>query len=175
MNVALVVTEWLTKSLERMRAACVCQPLAGPWPPASLSFSVMRLNRGRIIAFLVLIGSVVPGCMLPYPHTTLRYGEIHGTVLDAHTRDPVKGATIVITEFSYGIRSYSSVSRVTDASGHFRFKETRNFHLARYGLAEGRDWPWPHRFDHATVTCPGYIPQKFEGWGEVNIMIQPKP
>jgi hypothetical protein len=135
----------------------------------------MRAKHVRRVAPGIVLCGLLAGCVLPYPHTTLRSGEIHGTVLDARTHAPVEGAEVVLTDNPADLRASSKVCCTTDAMGHFRHKATHNFHLAVIGLGESQDWPKSHECDRGRVFHANYMMQKFEGWGEVNIELQPKP
>jgi hypothetical protein len=66
------------------------------------------------------------GCM-PYPHRTLRSWEVSGTVLDARTGAPIKGAKVVQSEDSPRPESRQTT---TDAAGRFVLPTSYNFHWA---------------------------------------------
>jgi hypothetical protein len=120
-------------------------------------------------AVVTLVG--LTGCILPYPHTSDRSVEYHGTVLDARTRAPIKGAKVVFKDTGDPI-----TSRTTNAAGHFRYGPTHNFHVAEVGFTELKDWPPGHSIDGMTVSHPGYVSQDFHNiWGgEVNVLLEPE-
>ena len=100
------------------------------------------------LRFAILFLVFLTGC-LPIPHTTTRSPEIHGRVLDANTRESVKGAKVFLTE-------HTRVSAVTDSSGYFRIKRTRKFHPA-VTIPEG-DWPPSKYWGSAlTVSHSNYV------------------
>jgi hypothetical protein len=95
--------------------------------------------------------AMLTGCIIPYPHRTLRSAEIVGRILDARTHSPIQGAKIILSE-------HPEVSCTSDSTGHFRLKATHNFHLAVIGDGEASHWPaeefwWPH----ITVWHPNYL------------------
>jgi len=79
-------------------------------------------------AFALLL---LTGCL--YPHTTIRSSETDGRILDARTHAAVRGAKVFLTE-------NPKVSCTSDATGHFRLRETHYFHLM-VGPGEGGGWP----------------------------------
>jgi hypothetical protein len=62
------------------------------------------------------------GCLIPYPHTSVRSPEFSGRVVDAETHAPISGAKIWVI-------GHPQTSCETDATGRFRLKETHNFHV----------------------------------------------
>src|SRR5438105_2943211 len=91
--------------------------------------------RLTLLPFLPIV-CMLGGCI--FPHTTMRSPEIGGRVLDARTGAPVQGAKV----FLYDDPSTSCKS---DATGHFRLRETRNFHLG--GGPGGDHWPAGDAYD----------------------------
>jgi len=80
----------------------------------------------------ILLLTLLTGC-LPIPHTTPRSDDVHGRVLDAVTRAPVKGAKVALSLSPHH-------ETFTDADGRFHMKATRNFHWAY--VTPGGDWPF---------------------------------
>jgi hypothetical protein len=122
-------------------------------------------------AACALVVGLVTGCF-PYPHTTRRSSEVSGTVLDARTRAPIKGAKVVQSEGGT-VDSPETRTRTTDAAGHFRLKVSHNFHLAIIGAGEGQDWPPPRHYEAVTISYPNYLSYEIQGWGEVNVLLEP--
>lgn len=89
-----------------------------------------------------LLLTLLTGCIIPYPHTTVRSFEVHGRVLDARTRAPIQGAKVFLSE-------HPNVRSTTDATGKFRIKATHNFHLG--AAVPEADWP-PGKYWHSDVT-----------------------
>jgi hypothetical protein len=113
---------------------------------------------------VVAVLSLITGC-LPIPHTTPRSDDVHGRVLDAHTRAPIQGAKIFLA-----VKPHHPT--YTDANGHFDMKATRNFHWA-YLAPEGE---WPNNKDSTMeITHTNYLPL-VGGWsGDVgNILLEPQ-
>jgi hypothetical protein len=107
------------------------------------------LFRRPLTLLLTFLLCPFAGCILPYIQTTQRSPEITGRVLDPHTLAPVAGARVCLHQ-------HPSTSCLSDNSGEFRLKETRNIHL--FVVAPEGRWPqgayyWPH----VTVSHPGYI------------------
>ena len=125
----------------------------------------------KLALFVVLL--TLSGCMIPYPHTTMRSEEITGTVIDSRTGAPVEGAKVVQRAFN-GAREGKIRARTTDSLGHFRLRATHNFHLATVG-PEGADWPRGYYYELVTVACPDYLPHEIRGYGGGNfeILLQP--
>lgn len=130
------------------------------------------MNRLRYRAVPLLSSLVfssiclLTGC-LPIPHTTERTPEISGRVLDAQTHSPIQRAKIFLVQKPHH-------TTLTDASGRFRLKETRNFHWA-YITPEG-DWP-DRKGNVIEIVHPGYKPHGFsEAWAHDvgDILLQPK-
>lgn len=97
--------------------------------------------------FLILL----TGC-LPFPHTTKRSAAVSGRVIDARTREPIKGAK-VSPQISPHHATY------TDANGRFRMRATRNFHWA-YVSPEGHG-PEP-KDSYTEISHDGYVPYGFD-------------
>lgn len=113
--------------------------------------------------------ALLTGCV-PYPHTSPRSWEVSGTVLDARTRAPIKGANVVQEERA---TSYPAQTRrrTTAAAGHFRLKASHNFHLA--AVIDGEGWPRAHFYDVVTISHPNYLSYEIKGWGkEMTILLQ---
>jgi hypothetical protein len=83
--------------------------------------------------------ALLAGCL--YPHTSPRSPEFTGRVLDAETHAPIEGAKIVLLRHPH-------TSCKSDATGHFRLKETHNCHLGIVPVAEGPSFP---RGDYASA------------------------
>jgi hypothetical protein len=114
---------------------------------------------------------LLTGCIVPWPHTTIRTGVACGRVLDQQTHAPVKGATLYFSAFPrHSCRS--------DAAGRFHLRATHNFHFGYLFLVERADWPFERYDGFLTVDRSGY-----EGTGrEVNrdgfrgdILLRPSP
>jgi hypothetical protein len=97
---------------------------------------------------------------------------VSGTVLDAHTRAPIKGAKVIQSEGN-GIPPGKTRSRTTDAAGRFRFGVSHNFHLATAG-PEGADVPPGYEYEFVTVSCPGYLSHQIQ-YGSSDMKIPLKP
>jgi hypothetical protein len=120
--------------------------------------------------------ALVAGCIIPYPHTSLRSSEVSGTVLDAATHLPIKGAKVVESE-DPGFPTGKTRRRISDAAGRFRFTASHNFHLATIG-PEGADLPHGSEYKAVTVIHPGYLSYEIDGWGgnfgaSVEVLLQP--
>ena len=101
-----------------------------------------------------------------YPHTTERSKEVHGRVLDAQTRLPIKGAKIEFLQSPHH-------PTYTDADGYFRMKAAKNFHTG-VNLAGG-DEPMPKMSDKI-ISHPNYVIANLDGSGDIgDVFLQPKP
>jgi large repetitive protein len=90
--------------------------------------------RAAIFA-LLLIGVALPRAVCQNPDDSQNKGSIHGTVVDAKTGQPLKGAEVSLRSFSSGNRSEAN-SSVADAEGHFAFD---GLAAGRYRLAASRN------------------------------------
>lgn len=126
------------------------------------------LTRAACTATLALLS----GCIIPYPHTSERSSEVSGTVLDARTRAPIKGAEVIQSQ-DPGPALGKTRRRTTDEAGRFRFRASHNFHLATAG-PEGADLPHGYEYESLTVLHPGYL--SYETWGgerDMKLLLQP--
>lgn len=130
----------------------------------------LRLLAGCLSAFPWL-----SGCIVPYPHTTLRAPEVSGTVLDARTGAPIKGVQVVQGESpsTWGSKPKRRTA-TTDASGRFVLPKSHNYH---WGIGSGGerfdDLPPRHLYGLPRISHSGYLPYSVERWGEVNVVLQP--
>jgi hypothetical protein len=74
------------------------------------------------IPILAAIFLLTSGC-IPIPHTSIRFPEMNGRVLDASTQNPIRGALIAIHD-------NPADSTKSDDQGRFRVERQKNFHLA---------------------------------------------
>jgi hypothetical protein len=101
---------------------------------------------------LILILSLLTGCVLPIPHRSVRNLAFTGKVLDERTHAPIQGAKIFLTD-------HPQVSCESDVDGGFQFKESYNWHLLYLiGAGNSADWPeqkfwWPK----LTVSHTNYV------------------
>lgn len=117
---------------------------------------------------------LLSGCVIPYPHTTLRSKEVTGTVLDARTRAPIKGARVVQSEHSINGAKPKTRATTTNASGRFKLPTSHNFHLAiGSGGERFEDLPPGHVYEEVTIFSPGYLSYQMKGYGDVKILLQP--
>jgi hypothetical protein len=93
--------------------------------------------------------TLLTGCFMPCPHTTLRTAEVRGRVLDERTHAPIQGAKI---SFSQNPKH----SCTSDATGRFRMRATHNFHLAYVYTSERFDWPERLHDSFFWVSHPDY-------------------
>ena len=75
--------------------------------------------RNAVLGALMLLFS---GC-IPIPHTSVRFPQMDGRVIDANTGKPIGGATIAIHD-------NPKVFTKSDDAGRFRLERQKNFHLA---------------------------------------------
>jgi len=94
------------------------------------------------------------GCVVYYPHTTLRAPAISGTVVDTFTHTPIVGAKVFRTEHPEEVCNSGS-------GGRFKLKELRNWHYG-HTVDPGGGYDVPDRkywFDrNITVSKTNYLP-----------------
>lgn len=102
---------------------------------------------------LSLLLCTLVGCVLPYPHRTLRSAEVRGRVLDARTHEPIQGAKVFFSK-------HPQLSALTDVAGCFRIPATHSFHLLAFA-PEGH-WPADKYWSpEITISDEGYVPHSF--------------
>jgi hypothetical protein len=90
-------------------------------------------SASRCVVFTLILG-LLSGCVLPWPHTTVRMDEINGKVLDERTHAPIPGVRISLTYHP----EISSKSRV---DGSFKIKQINNWHFGYTAVVEQHDYP----------------------------------
>jgi hypothetical protein len=117
---------------------------------------------------LLLIVTLLSGCILPWPHTSWRSGEYRGRILDERNRAPIEGAKIFNTE-------HSNVYCTSGADGRFWLKATYNWHFG-YTMTppESFDYPRGETWTSGiTITHADYIScQIVEGVFEDTILLR---
>ncbi len=104
---------------------------------------------------LVAVGLGLSGCV-PFPHTSIRFPEMEGHVIDFITQKPIAGATVAIA-------AEPKVSTTSDASGKFRIERQVNFLPGYYipGICGPTDWGEQKNWGTTLViSAPGYSPAK---------------
>ena len=105
-----------------------------------------------------LFTAVFCGGCIPYPHTSIRFPQVDGRVVDADTQNPVVGATVAIHDQP---QSYVK----TDSQGLYHFPRQKNFHIG-YDLnfvcgpgdiPTGKQYMWT-----LDVTASGYVTNQIE-------------
>jgi hypothetical protein len=111
---------------------------------------------------------LLSGCM-PYPHRTVRSLEVRGTVLDARTHVPIKGAKVVQSgTFPREQRRETT----TDAFGRFVLPTSHNFHWA---VSADGDVPQRRYYEALRIFYPDYLAYEVQGLGgwDLNVLLQP--
>jgi hypothetical protein len=102
------------------------------------------------ILFAAFVSSFFTGCVIPWPHRSVRSPEASGRVIDVVSHQPVSGAQV----FAEG-RPETTIT--TDRSGSFHLPARRNFHLFYIGSACSTSWPRGEPFtDMLGVVHPDY-------------------
>jgi hypothetical protein len=78
----------------------------------------------KLLPFFSLVAYcfMLSGCIWPVPSVDTRSLEMRGRILDARSGQAVFGARIAL-------REHQSIHAITDESGNFRLRGTRNIHL----------------------------------------------
>jgi len=78
-------------------------------------------------AAVALVAVFLSGCVIiPFPFHTPRTPDVSGRVVDASTRLPVAHASV---QFLHGDTLLPSPKTITDETGQFHLRRTRNWHL----------------------------------------------
>ena len=110
-------------------------------------------------AAVALVAVFLSGCVIiPFPFHTPRTPDISGRVVDASTRLPVAHASV---QFLHGDTLLPSPKTITDETGQFHLRRTRNWHLgAILGVGHGSDinciWPDGPGSSNLHIEHPGY-------------------
>jgi len=112
------------------------------------------MRKARPFGFLVVL-STLTGCVLPLPHIKHTCGTIDGTVIDEHSRQPIKDAEVKVSYPDGGQRKTQ-----TDAAGRFHFPSKHRFHWGYvFGVALNYSLPndcgW-FAFSTVTIEAEGY-------------------
>ncbi len=108
-------------------------------------------------AAVALVAVFLSGCVIiPFPFHTPRTPDISGRVVDASTRLPVAHASVQF--LGDGRTPLPSPKAITDETGQFHLRRTRNWHLGEMFVPHGWDCIWPDGPDCRTlhVEHPGY-------------------
>jgi hypothetical protein len=103
----------------------------------------------RYLCCLALVNLTLPGCVVPAPSVDERSPAVSGRVVDANTKQPIKGATVALQEHpSYNAR--------TDKAGIYRIRARHNVQLFLVLGICGEEIPWP-KYYKASVLSLGHI------------------
>jgi hypothetical protein len=117
----------------------------------------------RLVSLILAVG-LLPGCILPIPHSVPRSSEVHGRVLDAITQAPIQGAKL-----SFIASPHHPV--FTDAAGYFHRKEIWGFY---WGYVFYDDWP-PLKLSFSQITHAHYLPVDGDWqWDAGDILMKPE-
>jgi hypothetical protein len=131
----------------------------------------MEHRQQQVKGFVCALGLLLLAGCYPYPHTTLRSEKLTGTVLDARTHRPIKGAKVVQSE-GWEMDRPKRRTRTTDAQGRFKLPASHNFHLGIIGV-EGNGWPPGYRYQLVTISYPNYLSYVTGGSGHTEVLLQP--
>jgi len=107
-------------------------------------------------AVVALVAVFLSGCVMPFPFHTARTPDISGRVVDSSTRLPVAHASVQFLRD--GDTPLPSPKMITDETGQFHLRRTRNWHLGAIIVPHGWECIWPDGPDSRTlhIEHPGY-------------------
>jgi hypothetical protein len=83
--------------------------------------------KRSFFGIVVLSQVILSGCiLLPFPHEQWLSPRFSGEIVDGHSRVPLEGVKVTLSDFRIGERSVHDVNTVSDASGHYVILATRH-------------------------------------------------
>lgn len=134
----------------------------------------MRITMSTsYVTYVTVLLAYVSGCILPIPHKRVSRVGCEGTVRDANTGNPIKGAIVHVI-----YSGQTNITSRTDSRGHYKVEDKLTWHYALFiGIPTSFSlFPTldaPRTPSAISVTADGYAPWIWKSWVDIDDIVSP--